>query len=120
MKIETKYNIGDIFYCPRSYARTRIIEQEIDGYDWERREAYLSPEVKIIRIRSIGVEVDVDPLHNYIRYGCDMKRNIGDEWEEEVLRNYTEEILARAYDNYDQAWEKAQEYAIHKKQEYFG
>jgi hypothetical protein len=120
MKFESKYGIGDVFYCPRSYERVRVIKKEIDGEVWERQEKYLSPEVKIRRI--VGIEASVND-HGEVSmcYRCETKRDPADEWSVEgIFRTFTDEMFDRAYDNYERAMDKAHEYAIHKKREYFG
>lgn len=119
MKAESKYNLGEVFYCPRSYRRTRTVTKEIDGEIWERREAYFSPEVKMLRIIRIEFNIKADSVD--AAYYCEARRDPSDEWEDEgYFRVYSDKILDRAYDNYEQAIEKATEYAVHKKREYFG
>jgi hypothetical protein len=120
MNFECKYGIDDVFYCPRSYERVRVVQKEIDGKVWERQESYFSPEVKIRRI--VGIEASVNSRGEVSAcYRCETKRDPADAWEEgSYFRTFTDDELDRAYDNYEQAIEKATEYAIHKKREYFG
>ena len=46
MKIETKYDVGHLFYVPRVYKRIKTETMMWEGEEWERNIEYYEPLVK--------------------------------------------------------------------------
>lgn len=101
MKIETKYNVGHIFYAPRSYKRYKTIEAMFDGEIWTREEYVLEPTVKYKEIVKTVVSHDkkmkpwisyyvVDEGHDYQMSKVYAEHQITEYTEEEAMKIATE------------------------------
>lgn len=119
MMFETKYDIGQVFYLPRSKKLHRTDEKVIDGITYTAKIAYFEPEVIPVVIEEIIVNVSNKRL-NDVQY---MTSQINPETME-VLNSYklylNEDELSRAASTYDRARMIAEEFAVHKKREYHG
>lgn len=114
MNIATKYNIGDVFYLPRSkktFGEDEVIT--VDGKEYTRMPYSFVPSVKKRTISAIEANVREDGTTE-IRYQLVADDDV---WP----HHYYEDVLTNgSYRTYGEALHVAEEYAIHKKQEYFG
>jgi len=55
MNIEIKYEPGYVYYAPRVYNRTKVIEKTIDGVVYSRNETYREIVIKKRRVAEVVV-----------------------------------------------------------------
>jgi hypothetical protein len=111
MKIETKYDIGHLFYVPRVYKRIKTETMMWDGEEWERNIEYYEPLVKqkeIIRILATR-EKDSSGHVSYYVVDKGQYRDMSSVYGESKITDYT----------YETALAIAESYAEENK-EYFG
>ena len=114
MQIETKYKIGQVFYMARSVERYSTEEVEVDGKIYTRQNTYFEPIVRTKRIYHITIDINSERTN--IKYRLEDINENG-QTERCSFRQYMEDELDKAFDNYESAKNLADEYAIHKKQE---
>lgn len=121
MIFASAYNIGDIFYSPRSKMDWQKECRVIGDEEWYKENEVLVPEVKTLRISEIHIsqEGTMAPFityHAHVKYDTqhygerDADGFITDEY-----RSYTEERLVKLPRDYDQAKQMAIDYAVHQK-----
>jgi hypothetical protein len=115
MQINTKYNIGDVLFLPRSFERYASEIVIIDGKEYTHNSVYHEP---IVRQKVItAVHVNVVTGYQHVKYTLKHVNGMADG---EIGRYYDEEELDRGFNNEREAMALAEEYAIHQKKEYYG
>ena len=111
MLIETKYNVGDKFWVPRSLRKYKTEKMEFEGEVWERNIEYYEASAKLKEI--IAIDIQVYAAKPRIIYGVineGKPNDLSHHYPEDNIEiNQTEEDCIMI----------AQEYAD-KEQEYFG
>lgn len=112
MNVETKYDVGHVFWVPRCYKRFETEKIVWDGEEWYRDVPRYEAITKQKEIIAINIKVNPDNTV-YIQYGClDLgsdRENLSQWYGESRITEYTEE----------QALEIAKQYA-EKQEEYYG
>ena len=60
MLVETKYSVGQKFYAPRCYLRTKEESVEVDGKTFTRKVSFYEAVVKVRVINRIQATVELD------------------------------------------------------------
>ena len=114
MDIQTKYNIDDHLFHPRSYSQYYSEEKEFEGHVWKRSWHTFEPTVKEKKI--VDIKVEIRHGKQEVKY-----RMIDVVGKDPLFGNwYDEEQLDRCFTTHDEAMHLAEEYAIHLKKEYYG
>jgi hypothetical protein len=122
--IKTKYDIGNVFYRPKSVKRVNKQTVEVDGHEYERNVDYFSPEVDTIEIMEINATVDGIGEADVV-YRCRLKNDTvtyfgadNEGYAYFPLRVWRSEDLDKCATTYGRAKEIAIDYAVHKKREF--
>ena len=71
MKIETRYDVGHLFYVPRVLKRIKTETMMWEGREWERKVEYLEATVKQKEIIKIQVDYQKDYMPTISYYVVD-------------------------------------------------
>ena len=112
MKIETKYNVGDLIWVPRCYRTFDREELSFEGETWFRDvEVYkgFAKQKRIVKIEASVNEIEKIHISYYMINEGEGDGQMSSVYAEDLIPKYTEE----------EALEIAKEYE-RKQEEYFG
>ncbi len=117
--------MGDIFYLPRSYKNISIETIIVNGNEYSRKVVHYEPVVKAVKIVSMEVKITKNKqTTQYFLHNIDPKTketiNLPIMENTPSYRFMSEKSLDKAFSDYGNAENFANEYAIHRKQEYLG
>lgn len=108
MKIETKYDVGHLFYVPRVYKRIKTETMMWEGEEWERNVEYLEATVKQKEIIKINATSQKDYMPTISYYVVDKAeyKTMSQVYTENKITDYTYETAMAIAESHRDAGEE--------------